>query len=98
MKNLTIRLAAGVALGTAISWPALAISVDNLAAASRELATSIHKVAYVCGPYQCWWQPDNYYSYYSFYSPPVYVAPYGYYGPVWYRPGLRGYRRAWRWW
>jgi hypothetical protein len=98
-------LTAGAVLSAAIvsAQPAAAVPAGNLAAAAGQLSLS-QDVAWVCGPFRCWWAP-RYYA-------PVVVAPrayygypaYGYYGygpyysyrvvrPAW---GVRrGYYRRW---
>ena len=102
---VTTTLAGLAALSAAsiFSTPAAAMPVGNLAAAANELSVT-ENVAWVCGPYRCWWTPSYYY-----YRPVVVVRPrpfYGYgpvygwgYGPSYgYRvvgPGPWGYRRAW---
>jgi hypothetical protein len=68
-------LTAGAVLSAAIPFaqPAGAVPVSNLAAAAEELSTT-QNVAWVCGPFRCWWTPR--YRYYA----PVVVAPRAYYG------------------
>ncbi len=100
MKPTTSILAVTSALCVASLLPrtASALPAGNLAAATAELSTDIQNVAWVCGPYRCWWQP-NYYYY-----PGIVVAPrvyYGYppivygYGPRWYGHGSRWYGARW---
>jgi hypothetical protein len=97
MRNVTIAavLAAGLGAGAAQAMPAA-----NLAPASTAL-THAAEVAWVCGPYRCWWQP-NYYRYgYApvVVRPRVVYAPYMYQQvyvrPTWY--SYPYYYRRW-WW
>ena len=68
-------LTAGAVLSAAIlsAQPAAAVPVSNLSAAAEQLSTT-QSVAWVCGPFRCWWTPR--YRYYA----PVVVAPRAYYG------------------
>lgn len=92
-----------LAAASLLAKPAAAMPAGNLTTAANALSDT-QSVAWVCGPFRCWWAPRPYY-----YAPaPVVVAPriyYGYYpaygygyGPyygyrVW-RP-YYGYRRGW---
>lgn len=97
-------LTAGAVLSAVFlsAHPAAAVPVSNLSAAAEQLSTT-QSVAWVCGPFRCWWTPR--YRYYA----PVVVAPRAYYGypaygygpyysyrvvrPAW---GVRrGYYRRW---
>ena len=91
-----IVLAAGL-----LAKPAAAMPAGNLATAASGLSDT-QTVAWVCGPFRCWWAPRRYYY------APVVVAPRVYYGyaPAWgygygpyysYRVGYPwyGYRRGW---
>jgi hypothetical protein len=49
---------------------AMPTAVSNIVAASSRIAAGaseisgvngINDVAWVCGPYRCWWRPNNYY-------------------------------------
>jgi hypothetical protein len=77
-------LTAGAVLSAAVLFaqPATAMPVGNLATAAGQLSNT-QDVAWVCGPFRCWWAPR--YRYYA----PVVVVPRAYYG---YRPVYRGYR------
>lgn len=102
--SVTTILGAIAALSTTdiLSTPAAAMPVGNLAPAAREL-TATEDVAWVCGPFRCWWTPSYYYRPVVVVRPRVfygYGPVYGYgYGPYYgYRvvgPGPWGYRRAW---
>ncbi len=75
MRHHTIAvLTAGAVLSAAtlFAQPASAVPVSNLAPAAEQLSTT-QNVAWVCGPYRCWWTPRYYYA-------PVVVAPRAYYG------------------
>jgi len=82
VKALAISLVAGAALCSIMSAPALALPMNNLAAAANDLALG-QSVSYVCNRYRCRWRPDYSYGY----------AP-SYYGGYGYAPGW-GYSRFW---
>ena len=104
MRYPTIAaLAATIVLAAAslLAKPAAAMPVNNLATTASGLSDT-QSVAWVCGPFRCWWSPRR------VYYPPVVIAPriyygyapaYGYgYGPYYgYRVGYPayGYRRGW---
>jgi len=93
MRNFTLAAVGLAALcGVALqSGNAAAMPVSGLANAASEATTDVQQVAWVCGPYRCWWRP-RYYPYYGAYGwgGPRY---YGYARPWW------GHRRwAWRHW
>ena len=86
-RSITV-LAAITALSAAglFSKPAAAMPAANLAAATGAVSIS-QNVAWVCGPFRCWWAPRRYYA-------PVVVAPRVYYGyPAYYgyAPAYYGY-------
>ncbi len=83
MRPRTIFLAAITALSAAglFSNQAAAMPAANLAAATGEVSIS-QNVAWVCGPFRCWWAPRRYYA------PRVVVVPRAYYG---YAPAYYGY-------
>jgi hypothetical protein len=89
MHSLKIALAAGTLLGSAslIAPIASAMPTSGLAAASNQLAADLQNVAWVCGPYRCWWRPN-------------YRGPYPYSGGygVSAAPGLYPYHRWGGWW
>jgi hypothetical protein len=80
-----IVLAATTALSATglFSKPAAAMPAADLAAATDAVSNS-QNVAWVCGPFRCWWAPRRYYA-------PVVVAPRVYYG---YAPAYYGYGYA----
>jgi hypothetical protein len=88
----TTRIAVATALGLAAllsSLPARAMPVNPLAMPAAPAAQA-QNVAWVCGPYRCWWRPSYYGGYY--FGPPRaygYWGPRPFYGPRW------GYRRWW---
>ena len=98
-----IALAAITVLSAAslLARPAAAMPVSNLATSASGLSDT-QNVAWVCGPYRCWWAPRRYYYapvvvapriYYGY--APVYGYGYGpYYGYRVVRPGWYGYRRG----
>jgi hypothetical protein len=97
MKHQQIGvLTAGAVLSAAVLFaqPAAAVPAGNLAPAAGQLSNA-QSVAWVCGPFRCWWTPR--YRYYA----PVVVAPRAYYGyPAYgYRPyySYRVVRPAWGW-
>ena len=67
MHPLKIALVAGTVLGSAslIAPTASAMPASGLAAASNQLAANLQNVAWVCGPYRCWWRP-NYGPYWGY--------------------------------
>ena len=90
LRSITV-LAAITALSAVglVSKPAAAMPAANLAAATGEVSLS-QDVAWVCGPFRCWWGPRRYYA-------PVVVAPRVYYGyPAYYgyAPAYYGYGYA----
>jgi hypothetical protein len=101
MHSLKIALVTGTLLGSAslIAPAASAMPTSGLAAASNQLAADLQNVAWVCGPYRCWWRP-NYWGPYgpygsgSYASSGVYAAPSGVYAA----PGLYPYHRWGGWW
>lgn len=61
-------VAAGtLCVATMAALPATAMPIDNLA---KAVPANVENVAWVCGPYRCWWRPNYYY-----YAPRVYVVP-----------------------
>lgn len=55
-------------------------------AADADAATNVDKVAWVCGPYRCWWRPGPYWG------PRPYYWHRPYWGP---RPWGWGWHRPW---
>jgi len=94
MTKTKTAIAAALALGIAgllLSPAAKAMPVDGLATATAIVADGIQNVRWVCGPYRCWWRPNDFaYGPGDYYGPPRFYG----YGP---RPFYRfGYRR-WGW-
>lgn len=50
-----VLLSAGIVSGSASAMPA-----NGLTSAVPQAAGGVEKVAWVCGPYRCWWQPGGY--------------------------------------
>jgi hypothetical protein len=116
MKSVAVRLIAGAVLcgAGAVSLPAEAMPVTDLAAAARQ-GSNVANVRWVCGPFRCWWQPV---IVAPVWHRPVYVVPRPVYvwprpvvvvrpawGPRFVGPGWHGgwgggwgYRRAWHRW
>jgi hypothetical protein len=105
MRPRTITVLTAITVLSAASLfskQAAAMPAASLAAATGEVSIR-QNVAWVCGPFRCWWAPRRYYV-----RPRVVVVPrvYGYapayygwgYGPRFgyrvVRPGW-GYRRGW---
>jgi hypothetical protein len=95
MTKFTVPVVAGTLLcGAAITGPALAMPVSDLAATSREISTNIQNAPWPCFPSRCWWEPNYWY-------PRLYAGPYyydygrGWYGRGWYGRGWYGHRRDW---
>jgi hypothetical protein len=91
MRHQTIAvLTAGAVLSAAILFaqPAAAVPVSNLAAAAEQLSAT-QNVAWVCGPYRCWWTPR-----YGYYAPVI--APRAYYGYPAYGYGYPAYGYGYR--
>jgi hypothetical protein len=91
MRHQTIgALTAGAVLSAAsfLAQPAAAVPVSNLASAAEQLSTT-QNVAWVCGPFRCWWTPRYYYA-------PVVVAPRAYYGYPAYGYGYPAYGYGYR--
>jgi len=61
MKNLRYALLAGAALAGLALTPTGALAMPNgLASASSASSSNVENVAWVCGPYRCWWRPYGY--------------------------------------
>ena len=85
-RSITVLAAITALSATGLfSKPAAAMPAADLAAATDAVSNS-QNVAWVCGPFRCWWAPRRYYA-------PVVVAPRVYYG---YAPAYYGYGYALR--
>jgi hypothetical protein len=64
MRKLKIALVAATVLSGAglIAPAASAMPVGGLATATNQLAADVQNVAWVCGPYRCWWRPNYYWG------------------------------------
>ena len=83
IHRIAVAASAAVLAGLVTIGSASAMPVGGLNDAANATAR-VDKVAWVCGPYRCWWRPG-----------PVW-RPYGFYGP---RPwGYRWHRPHRRWW
>jgi hypothetical protein len=80
MTRLKVTIAAAVALcGAGLAGSASAMPINDLHLATAQAPDAVQKVAWVCGPFRCWWRPNWYYGY-GFYR------PYGVWGgPWWWR-------------
>lgn len=80
---LAAALGGGLTAGTASSMP-----LNGPAPAATQIADGVQNVAYVCGPYRCWWRPGPYWG-----GP--YWGPRPYWG--WHRWGWHrwGWHRRW---
>jgi hypothetical protein len=60
MRKLKIALVAATVLGGAglVAPAASAMPMSGLATATDQLAGDVQNVAWVCGPYRCWWRPN----------------------------------------
>ena len=90
--NLPIAWAASAAilLGTFAASGASAMPLGDLKLVDAAQPTA-QNVAWVCGPYRCWWRPN-----YAYVVPRPFHGPRFYYGPRHYRFGWYGPRRYWR--
>lgn len=84
LRMAAFALAAAVG-GGLLAGTASAMPLNGPALAATQIADGAQNVAYVCGPYRCWWRPGPYWG-----GP--YWGP-GYWG---YRPWGWGWRH--RWW
>jgi len=90
MRNYHIMAAiVGVILSFAAALPngADAMAAPMLAGMAKSVANDsvVEQMAWVCGPFRCWWRPNYYPSYgYGYY--PYYGYAYGYYRPGFYQP------------
>jgi hypothetical protein len=89
-------LAVAAILGCAmLAGQAAAMPADGLAAATKEIAGSVERAAYGCGPYRCWRRPGPYWGgpYYAYYGGgPYWHRPWGWGGWGWHR---WGWHRHW---
>lgn len=54
---LAAALGGGLLAGTASAMP-----LNGLTPAATQTADGVQDVAYVCGPYRCWWRPGPYWG------------------------------------
>jgi hypothetical protein len=71
LKFAATALAATLGVGALIG-PAVAVPINNLMSAAPLPANRLQPVAWVCGPFRCWWRPGPYY----------WGAPYGSWPPA----------------
>jgi len=83
IHRVVLAATAAVLLGMNVSG-ASAMPLDGLKPAT-ETVQAAENVAWVCGPYRCWWRP----GYRTYYGP-----RFGFYGRP-YRFGWYGHRRYW---
>jgi hypothetical protein len=70
MQRLKIAIVAGTVLGWAnLVAPASAMPIGGPTTASNQLATDLQNVAWVCGPYRCWWRPNYWGGYRRWWGP-----------------------------
>ena len=86
-----LAASAAIFLGTLAAGSASAMPLGNLAPAAEAVAPAAQNVAWVCGPYRCWWRPN-----YAYFAPRPYVYGPRFYGPRPYRFGWYGPHRYWR--
>lgn len=99
-------LALAAALGSgSLPGQASALPANGLAPAATQAAAGVvENVAYVCGPYRCWWRPGPYWGPGPFWGPRPYWGPRPFWGPgPYWRYRYWGWRRPWwgwrrRWW
>jgi hypothetical protein len=91
LNRIALAASAAVVLGTFAIGSASAMPLGNLAPAADAVAPAAQNVAWVCGPYRCFWRPN-----YAYIAPRPYWGPRLYYGPRPYRFGWYGPRRYWR--
>jgi hypothetical protein len=82
IHRVVLAASAAILLGLSVGG-ASAMPLDGLKPATEGVQAT-ENVAWVCGPYRCWWRPG-----YRYYGP----RAYGFYGPR--RYGWYGHRRWW---
>ncbi len=88
IHRLALAASAAILAGTLTAGGASAMPLGALKPAADTVQTAPQNVAWVCGPYRCWWRPG-----YAYWAPRPY---YGFYGPRHYRFGWYGHhRRFW---
>ena len=79
MRNLSLAAAGLAALcGVALqSGTASAMPMSGLANAAAEMTADVQQVAWVCGPFRCFWRPSyhRYYGAYAYGGPRAYARP-----------------------
>jgi hypothetical protein len=93
MTRIASAASAAIFLGTLAASGASAMPLGGLKPAAEAVQTTAQNVAWVCGPYRCWWQPN-----YAYWGPRSFYGPRFHYGPRPYRFGWYGHgpRRYWR--
>jgi len=81
---LAAALGGGLLAGTASAMP-----LNGLTPAAAQTAEGVQDVAYVCGPYRCWWRPGPYWGGGPYWGPRPYWG--------WHRWGWHrwGWHRRW---
>ena len=81
---LAVALGGGLTAGTASAMP-----LNGLTSAATQTADGVQDVAYVCGPYRCWWRPGPYWGGGPYWGPRPYWG--------WHRWGWHrwGWHRRW---
>ena len=89
MTRIASVASAAILLGTfAFAGGASAMPLAPLQPAAQAAQVGPENVAWVCGPYRCFWRPGYAYGYRPFYGP-----RFGFYGPRPWRYGWYGPRR-----
>ena len=85
MRHLKIAALAITAVlsVSALGGGASAMPLSGLASVAAQQTDIVEHVAWVCGPYRCWWRPGPYWG------GPNWRPHYGYWG--WHRWGWRGW-------
>jgi hypothetical protein len=64
-----ITLALVASLAAVLVAKASATPLNGMAAVSQQVTDGLQKVAWVCGPYRCWWRPGPYWRPYAYWGP-----------------------------
>jgi hypothetical protein len=86
IHRIAVAASAAILAGTLTAASASAMPVGALKPAADTVRVAPDNVAWVCGPYRCWWRPGPYWGPRRFY---------GFYGPRPFRFGWYGPRRHW---